>query len=55
MDEALNVDILSTPQKVLSPRDVDPSWKCRYHRNIEHTVEECQALKDNIKELIQVG
>lgn len=54
MDEALSVDLLLTPWKVLSLRDVDPSCKCRYHRNIKHTIEECQALKHKIEELIQV-
>jgi len=31
------------------------SKQCRYHRNFGHTIEECQALKDKIKELVEVG
>jgi len=55
LDEALSVDLILTPRRAMSPHNVDRSQKCNYHRNNGHTTEECQALKDKIEELIQVG
>jgi len=52
LDEALSVDLVPTPRKVLSPDNVDSTRKCRYLWNIGHMTEECQALKDKIKDLI---
>jgi len=43
------------PRRALSPDNVDRSKKCRYHQNTGHSIEECQALKDKIEELIYVG
>ena len=28
---------------------------CRYHRNHDHTIEECKALQDKIEELVRAG
>ena len=38
-----------------SPNNADQKKQCRYHQNSKHSTEECQTLKDKIKELIQVG
>jgi len=55
MDEALSVDLIPTPRRVMSLENADRSRKCWYHRNSGHTTKECQALKDKIEELIQDG
>jgi len=44
MDEALHADLIPELKK-----------QCRYHRKFGNTIEECQALKDKIEELVQVG
>jgi len=31
------------------------SKQCQYHHNFEQTTEECQALKDKIEEVVQIG
>jgi len=55
MDEALNTNIIPTLRKLHSPKDVNTSRKCRYHRYFGHTTQECHTLKYKIEELIQVG
>jgi len=32
-DEALSDDVIPTPKKIPSPDNVDPTFKCWYHRN----------------------
>jgi len=55
LDEALNIELIPPPRKVACPNNADRRKKCRYHQNSGHSTEECQALNDKIKELIQVG
>ncbi len=55
LDEALTAELIPPPRKVASPNNVDQRKQCRYHQNSRHSTEECQALKDKIEELIQVG
>ena len=55
MDDALNAELIPPPRKVANPNNVDRRKQCRYHQNNGHSTEECQALKDKIEELIQVG
>jgi len=55
MDEALHADLIPTLKKLQSPRDADISKQSRYHPKFGHTTQECQALKDKIEELVQVG
>ena len=53
LDEALNDELIPPPKKVANPNNADRRKQCRYHSG--HSTEECQALKDKIEELIQVG
>ncbi|XP_068486851.1 uncharacterized protein [Phaseolus vulgaris] len=55
LDEALNAELIPPPRKVASPSNADRRKQCRYHQNVGHSTEECQALKDKIEELIQAG
>jgi len=55
LEEALNVDLISTPRKIPTPLNADTPKHCRYHHNFGHTIEECLTLKEKIEELIQVG
>jgi len=55
LDEALNVELIPPPRKVASPNNANRRKECRYHQDSGHSTEECQALKDKIKELIQAG
>lgn len=55
IDKTLSGNLIPMPRKTMSPDNADPTCKCRYHRNIRHITEECQAMKDKIEELIQVG
>ncbi|XP_068472805.1 uncharacterized protein [Phaseolus vulgaris] len=55
LDEALSAELIPTPRKASSPKNVDRRKRCRYHQNSGHSTEECQALKDKIDELIQAG
>jgi len=55
MDEALQVELIPTLKQAQTPHNVDTTKRCQYHRNYGHMTEGCQALKDKIKELVQVG
>jgi len=55
LQEALSVELMPPPRRALSPDNADCSKKCRYHQNTGHSTEECQAPKDKIEELTQVG
>jgi len=55
LDEALSAELIPLPRKASSPENADQRKQCWYHQNSGHSNEECQALKDKIKELIQVG
>jgi len=55
LDEDLNTELTHPPRKLASPNNVDQRKQCRYHKNTGHSTEECQALKDKIEELIQIG
>jgi len=52
MDEVLNAKLIHPPKKASSPENVDRRKRCQYHQNSGHSIEECQALKDKIEELI---
>jgi len=53
LQEALSAELIPPPRRALSLENADRSKRCRYHKNIGHSTEECQALKDKIEELIQ--
>ena len=53
-NEALQVKLIRALKQLQSPRNANMSKHCQYHHNFGHTTEGCQALKDIIKELIQV-
>lgn len=55
LEEALNTEIITAPHKFPWPPWADQTKHCRYHRNHNHSREECIALRDKIEELIQVG
>jgi len=55
LDEALSVELIPPPRRVASLENADRTRRCWYHRNSGHTTDECQALKDKIKKLIQAG
>jgi len=55
LEEALHADLMPTPRRVATPRNADTNKYCRLYQNYGHSTEECVALKDKIKELIQVG
>jgi len=55
LEEALNTDLIGTPQRVSTPPNADTTKHCRYHRNYGHTTDDCFTLKDKIEELIQAG
>jgi len=44
LDEALQVDLIPPPRKTTTPPNTDMTKYCRYHRNHDHTTEECKAL-----------
>jgi len=53
LDETLSAELIPPPRKVANPNNADRRKQCRYHQNVGHSTEECQALKDKIEELIQ--
>jgi len=55
LDEALQVYLIPPPRKTTTPPNVDMTKYCRYHRNHDHTTEECKALQDKIEELVRAG
>jgi len=55
LDEAPNAELIPPPRKASSPENADHRKRCWYHKNSGHSIEECQALKDKIEKLIQVG
>ena len=55
LEEALNVDLLTTLKRTNTPPNADQTKHCRYHRNFGHTTEDCWALKDKIEELVQAN
>jgi len=55
LEEALSTELIPAPRKFPSPPRADQTKHCRYHRNHDHSTEECIALKDKIEELIQAG
>ena len=52
LDEALSAELIPPPRKVANSDNADRICRYQYHHNSGHTTEECQALKDKIKELI---
>jgi len=55
LHEALQADLIRPPRKTTTPPNADMTKYCRYHRNHDHTTEECKALQDKIEELVHVG
>jgi len=53
-EEALNTNLLPTPQKVSMPRNTDIRKHYRFHHNFGHSIKERVMLKDKIEKLIQV-
>jgi len=52
LEEALNADLIATPQRVPTPPNTDTTKHCRYHQNYGHATKDCFTLKDKIEELI---
>lgn len=50
-----NTDLIPTHGKVPLPLNVKSTKHSKYHYNYWHTIDECDALKDKIEELIQEG
>ncbi|XP_020219655.1 uncharacterized protein LOC109802649 [Cajanus cajan] len=55
LEEANNNNLLALPSPGHTPNSADKSKHCQYHRNYDHTTEECRTLRDRIEELIQAG
>ncbi|KAG4988757.1 hypothetical protein JHK85_031740 [Glycine max] len=56
LEEAFNLEVPIKLPPLLSPRlGLDKTKYCRYHCNIGYNTEDCWALKEKIKELIQAG
>ncbi|XP_020238016.1 uncharacterized protein LOC109817212 [Cajanus cajan] len=53
LEEASNNNLLALPPPGHTPNSADQSKHCRYHRNYDHTTDECCTLRDRIEELIQ--
>ncbi|XP_047170848.1 uncharacterized protein LOC124839159 [Vigna umbellata] len=53
--EALSADLIPETAKRSTPKAADGSKHCAYHKNMGHTTEECETLKDKIEELIRAG
>jgi len=41
LEDALNVDLIPSPQKLPTLWNVDTSKHCRYHQNYDHNTDEC--------------
>ncbi|XP_020211541.1 uncharacterized protein LOC109796268 [Cajanus cajan] len=55
LEEASNNNLLALPPPGHTPNSADQSKHCRYHRNYDHTTDECRTLRDCTEELIQAG
>jgi len=55
LEEALSADLLTMLKRTNTSPNADQTKHCRYHRNFGYTTEDCWALKDKIKELVQEG
>ncbi|XP_020230501.1 uncharacterized protein LOC109811243 [Cajanus cajan] len=55
LEQALTSEVLAVPKRASTPPRADTSKSCWYHRNREHSTEECAALKDKIEDLIKQG
>jgi len=55
LEEKLRAELTSAPKQPHNPRNTDMFKHCQYHHNFGHSTKSCQALKDRIEELIQVG
>jgi len=55
LDEALQTELVPALKQSHTPPNADTTKRCQYHRYYGHTTEGCQALKDKIEELVQVG
>jgi len=55
LDEVLQAELIPPPRKYQNPPNADLSKYCHYHRNNDHTTDECDTLRDKIEELVRVG
>jgi len=56
LEEVFNLDVpIRLPKTKLPRSGSDITKYCKYHHGIDHSTEDCLALKDKIEELIQVG
>jgi len=46
LDEALIVELIPSPRKASSPKNVNRRKQCRYHKNNGHSTEKSETLKD---------
>ena len=51
MEEALSAELIPTPRKFPSPLNADQNRHCYFHRNYDHKIEECLALKTRLRSL----
>jgi len=55
LDEALQVKLIPPLKPSQTPKNANTSTHCQYHRNYDYSTKGCQALKDKVEELVQVG
>ena len=55
LDEVLQAELIPPPRKYQNPPNADLSKYCHYHRNNDHTTDECDTLRDKIEELVRAG
>ncbi|XP_020239774.1 uncharacterized protein LOC109818656 [Cajanus cajan] len=55
LEEASNAKLITLPLPGHNPNTVNMFKHYYYHRNYDHTTEECRTLKDLIEELVQSG
>jgi len=55
LHKAMAAEIIMPPRKAKTLERVDQRKHCQYNKKHGHHMEECAALKDRIKELIQAG
>lgn len=55
LEETLSADLFPTPRKKPTTTNTNENKHYLYHRNLDHTTEDCSALRDKIEELIKAS
>jgi len=55
LQETCSLDLIRLPRPGRSQPGADPTLRCSYHQNIEHSTEDYTKVRDLIEELIQSG